>query len=87
MEITTPIPGMANFMHIQHEDGRTSNVMFEESTKFQHVTRPGSQHKIVKALNLDFIIRAKSPEEAIALMIDVWGDIPAADDETLSDES
>jgi hypothetical protein len=82
MQITTPIPGLDNFMVVDTPAG-TKKVIFEQSSKFEHVARPGAQHKVLGALNLDFVVRAKSPAGAVSLMHTVWGedDITADEEE------
>lgn len=75
MEITTPITGLDNYMHVDTELGM-KKVIFSQSTKFETISVPnptGPEAKLFAALKPDFIVRAKSPEGAIDLMSAVWG--------------
>lgn len=74
MEITTPITGLGNFMVIETTEGATKKVMFEKSTKFKSLSKPGGSVKAVsEMLELDFVIRAETPEDAREMLQSIWG--------------
>jgi hypothetical protein len=81
MTITNPIPGFDSFMVLEREGLEPLRMVFERSSKFTHIARPGAQHKGLGALNLDFIVRAKDTFEAEALIAEVWGGAEAEEAE------
>jgi predicted Fe-Mo cluster-binding NifX family protein len=79
MQITTPIPGLDNFMVVETSDGDHKRVMYAESSKFNTLSKPGgAEAKLFQSLNVDFIVRGKTPEDALQLIFNVWG-YPEAD--------